>query len=42
MIITDLNVHVVGNPWKNWIFLELLTDEGIIGHGEATGGLSTS
>jgi galactonate dehydratase len=42
MIITDLNIHVVGNPWKNWIFLELLTDEGIIGHGEATGGLSTS
>ena len=42
MIITDLNVLVVGNPWKNWIFLELLTDEGITGHGEATGGLTTS
>jgi galactonate dehydratase len=42
VIITDLNVLVVGNPWKNWIFLELLTDEGITGHGEATGGLSTS
>jgi galactonate dehydratase len=42
MIITDLNVYVVGNPWKNWIFLELLTDEGITGHGEATGGLTTS
>lgn len=42
MIITDLNVLVVGNPWKNWIFLQLLTDEGITGHGEATGGLTTS
>jgi galactonate dehydratase len=42
VIITDLNVLVVGNPWKNWIFLELLTDEGITGHGEATGGLATS
>ena len=42
MIITDLNVLVVGNPWKNWIFLELLTDEGIVGHGEATGGLTSS
>ena len=42
MIITDLNVLVVGNPWKNWIFLELFTDEGIVGHGEATGGLTSS
>jgi galactonate dehydratase len=42
VIITDLNVLVVGNPWKNWIFLELLTDEGITGHGEATGGLTSS
>jgi galactonate dehydratase len=42
MIITDLNVMVVGNPWKNWIFLELQTDAGITGHGEATGGLTSS
>ena len=42
MIITDLDVFVVGNPWKNWIFLQLRTDEGITGHGEATGGLTSS
>jgi galactonate dehydratase len=41
MIVTDLKTYVVGNPWKNWVFLELLTDEGLVGHGEATGGLST-
>jgi len=32
---------VVGNPWKNWIFVKLYTDEGIVGLGEATGGLAT-
>ena len=32
---------VVGNPWKNWVFVILETDEGIQGLGEATGGLST-
>ena len=42
MIITDLRTFVVGNPWKNWVFLELYTDEGTVGHGEATGGLSTT
>jgi galactonate dehydratase len=41
MKITDLNTFVVGNPWKNWIFLKLHTDEGITGLGEATTGLST-
>jgi galactonate dehydratase len=39
--ITDLKIVVVGNPWKNWIFVRLLTDEGIEGLGEATGGLDT-
>jgi galactonate dehydratase len=39
--ITDLKTFVVGNPWKNWIFVKIYTDEGITGLGEATGGLST-
>ena len=41
MKITDLKIFVVGNPWKNWVFLKLYTDEGITGLGEATGGLAT-
>ncbi|MBO0793439.1 MAG: mandelate racemase/muconate lactonizing enzyme family protein [Ktedonobacteraceae bacterium] len=41
MKIIDVRTTVVGNPWKNWIFIQLFTDEGIVGVGEATGGLST-
>lgn len=41
MKITEIQTHVVGNPWKNWIFVEVLTDEGLTGIGEATGGLQT-
>ncbi len=41
MKIVDVKTTVVGNPWKNWVFVQLFTDEGIIGVGEATGGLST-
>ncbi|MBT3604056.1 MAG: mandelate racemase/muconate lactonizing enzyme family protein [Candidatus Latescibacteria bacterium] len=41
MKITDLKTFVVGNPWKNWIFLKLYTDEGLVGLGEATGGLAS-
>lgn len=41
MKITDLCTFVVGNPWKNWVFVKLYTDEGITGLGEATRGLST-
>src|SRR5579884_3150007 len=41
MKIVDVTTTVVGNPWKNWVFVQLLTDEGIVGIGEATGGLST-
>ncbi len=41
MKITELKTYVVGNPWKNWVFVKLLTDEGIEGIGEATRGLST-
>ena len=41
MKITDLKTFVVGNPWKNWVFVKLYTDEGITGLGEATRGLAT-
>jgi galactonate dehydratase len=41
MKITALKTIVVGNPWKNWIFVKLETDEGLTGLGEATGGLAT-
>jgi len=41
MKIIDLQTYVVGNPWKNWVFVKVLTDEGLTGIGEATGGLST-
>ncbi len=41
MKITDARTTVVGNPWKNWVFVQLFTDEGLVGVGEATGGLST-
>ena len=42
MKITEVSTQVVGNPWKNWIFVELKTDEGVTGLGEATGGLETA
>jgi len=41
MKITELKIFVVGNPWKNWVFVKLYTDVGITGLGEATGGLAT-
>jgi len=41
MKIVDLKTFVVGNPWKNWVFIKLYTDEGLTGLGEATGGLYT-
>ncbi|MCH8114841.1 MAG: mandelate racemase/muconate lactonizing enzyme family protein [Chloroflexi bacterium] len=37
----DVRTVVVGNPWKNWIFIVIETDEGLIGVGEATGGSET-
>jgi len=40
MKITELKTYVVGNPWKNWVFVKVFTDEGLTGIGEATGGLS--
>ncbi len=40
MKITEVKTFVVGNPWKNWVFAKIHTDEGLTGIGEATGGLS--
>ncbi|MCH8223432.1 MAG: mandelate racemase/muconate lactonizing enzyme family protein [Chloroflexi bacterium] len=36
MKITDVRAVVVGNPWKNWVFVIVETDEGITGLGECT------
>ena len=36
MKLTDIQTFIVGNPWKNWVFIKLHTDEGIHGVGEAT------
>lgn len=40
MKITELKTFIVGNPWKNWVFVKVYTDEGLTGVGEATGGFS--
>ncbi len=40
MKITEIRTFIVGNPWKNWVFVKVYTDEGITGVGEATAGLS--
>jgi len=42
MKITEVKTFVVGNPWKNWVFVKVYTDEGITGVGEATMGLSSA
>jgi galactonate dehydratase len=36
MQITNVTTYIVGNPWKNWVFTRVDTDEGIHGIGEAT------
>ncbi|MDQ2996692.1 MAG: mandelate racemase/muconate lactonizing enzyme family protein [Chloroflexota bacterium] len=36
MKITEVNTYLVGNPWKNWLFAQVETDEGIHGIGEGT------
>ncbi|MEX2536961.1 MAG: mandelate racemase/muconate lactonizing enzyme family protein [Trueperaceae bacterium] len=41
MKITEIRPIIVGNPWKNWIFVVVETDEGITGYGEATVGLNS-
>jgi galactonate dehydratase len=36
MKITDITTYLVGNPWKNWLFVKVDTDEGIHGIGEGS------
>lgn len=36
MKITDVRTVIAGNPWKNWLFALVETDEGITGVGEGT------
>lgn len=36
MKITAIETFIVGNPWKNWLFAKVHTDEGIHGIGEGT------
>lgn len=36
MHVTGVRARVVANTWKNWVFVELQTDEGLTGVGEAT------
>ena len=35
MKIVDMKVTVVGAPWRELTFVELVTDEGLVGLGEA-------
>lgn len=36
MKITAIDTYIAGNPWKNWLFARVTTDEGIHGVGEGT------
>ena len=36
MRITKVETFIAGNPWKNWLFTRVWTDEGIYGVGEGT------
>jgi galactonate dehydratase len=34
--IAAIETHVIGNPWKNWVLVKVLTDEAVCGWGDAT------
>lgn len=36
MKITKIETAVAGNPWKNWLFVKVHTDDGLYGIGEGT------
>jgi galactonate dehydratase len=36
MKIIGIETYLVGNPWKNWLFTKVLTDEGLHGVGEGS------
>jgi len=36
VIISHVETFIVGNPWKNWLFIKLHTKDGVYGIGEGT------
>ncbi len=36
MRITSIETFIAGNPWKNWLFTKVATDDGVHGIGEGT------
>jgi galactonate dehydratase len=36
MKIVQIHTYLVGNPWKNWLFTKVTTDEGVTGIGEGS------
>lgn len=36
MKIASLEARVIGNPWKNWVLVKIVTDDGVVGWGDAT------
>ncbi len=36
MRITSIETFIAGNPWKNWLFTKVVTDDGLHGIGEGT------
>ena len=36
MKIVRIETYLVGNPWKNWLFTKVLTDDGVSGVGEGS------
>ncbi len=36
MKIVAVDTYIAGNPWKNWLFAKVTTDEGLYGIGEGT------
>ena len=36
MKIERIETRVIGSPWKNWVLVRVLTDEGLVGWGDAT------
>ena len=33
MKISDIKTYLVGNPWRNWLFVRVEADEGVYGIG---------
>ncbi len=36
MKIVKIETYLIGNPWKNWVFTKVFTDEGVTGIGEGS------